>query len=154
MLLCVFMVWPTKLLQLLWIMCKLNLLLENLWRMQEILFLGILGLKSLIWKSYHLILTHFLLFWVKSSCFSKIVFFLKNMVSLCLIQSVHSVFRPIEIFKIFFKIWERSLCLFRPVKADFRPIETRESGFLKSKIRLFQSSFQIVLFFSLSPCWL
>ena len=103
MLLCVFMVWPTKLLQLLWIMCKLNLLLENLWRMQEILFLGILGLKSLIWKSYHLILTHFLLFWVKSSCFSKIVFFLKNMVSLCLIRSVQSVFRPIEIFK----IWER-----------------------------------------------
>ena len=41
--------------------------------------------------------------WVKSFCFSKIALFLKNMVSLCLIRSVHFVFRPIEIFK----IWER-----------------------------------------------
>ena len=38
--------------------------------------------------------------WVKSCCFTKIVFFLKNMVSLCLIRSVHSVFWPIKIFKI------------------------------------------------------
>ena len=67
---------------------------------------GNIGLKILDFKiiSSH---THaFLLLWVKSSCFSKIVFFLKNVESLCLIRSVHFVFRPIEIFKIF-KIWER-----------------------------------------------
>ena len=70
-----------QVLQTLWILCKINLLLENLWRMQEILFLGNLGLKFLFWKSYHHILMHFVL---KFQCFelilyvfSKTVFFLK-----------------------------------------------------------------------------
>ena len=39
-----------QVLQILWILCKINLLLENLWRMQEILFLGSLGLKFLFLK--------------------------------------------------------------------------------------------------------
>ena len=88
--------------------------------------------------------------WVKSTCFSKIVFFLKNMVSLYLIRSVHSVFRPIEIFKIFLKFERVSLCLFRLVEADFRPTETRISSFLKSRIGLFQSHYSNFFFSFLS----
>lgn len=68
-----------QVLQILWLLCKINLLLENLWRMQEILFLGNLGLKFLFWKSYHHILMHFCsyisMLWVNSKCFSKTVFF-------------------------------------------------------------------------------
>ena len=71
-----------QVLQILWILCKINLLFENLWRMQEILFLGNLGLIFLFWKTYHHILMHFVL---KFQCFelilnvffSKTVFFLK-----------------------------------------------------------------------------
>ena len=39
-----------QVLQILWILCKINLLLENLWRMQKILYLGNLGLKFLFLK--------------------------------------------------------------------------------------------------------
>ena len=42
--------------KLLWILCKIDLMLENLWRMQEILNLGNLGFNSCFWKSYHHIL--------------------------------------------------------------------------------------------------
>ena len=59
-----------QVLQILWILCKINLLLENLWRMQEILFLGNLGLKFLFWKSYHHILMHFVL---QFQCFESIL---------------------------------------------------------------------------------
>ena len=55
-----------QVLQILWILCKINLMLENLWRMKEILFLGILGLNSCFWKSHHHILMHFVL---KFQCF-------------------------------------------------------------------------------------
>ena len=88
-------------LQILWILCKINLLLENLWRMQELLFLGNLGLKFLIWKSHHSILMHFVL---KFQCFELILnFFSKNcvffskLVSLCPFRSINSIFRSIEI---------------------------------------------------------
>ena len=91
-----------QVLQILRILCKINLLLENLWRMQEILFLGNLGLKFLFWKSYHHILMHFVL---KFQCFELIlnVFFKKlcfssNLVSLCPFWSIHSIFRSIENF--------------------------------------------------------
>ena len=78
--------------------------------------------------------------WVKSFCFSKIVFFPENLVSLCLIQSVHPVFRPIEILKIL-KFFERgSLYLFQPVETDFRPIETHVSSFFKKQNRTFSKS--------------
>ena len=155
MLLCVFMVWPTKLLQILWIMCKLNLLLENLWRLQEILFLEISGLIFLIWKLYHLILMHFCsqisMPRVKSFCFSKIVFFLKNMVSLCLIRSVHFVFRPIKIFK----LWERESL---SVSTDRGWFSTNQNLWIKfskkTDLDIFKDTFQIVFFFSLSPRWL
>ena len=68
-------------LQILWILCKIYLLLENLWRMQEILFLGNLGLKFLFWKSYHHILMQFVLifqcFELILNVFQKTMFFLK-----------------------------------------------------------------------------
>ena len=66
-------------LQLLWILYKIDLMLENLWRMQEILILGNLGLNSCFWKSYHHILIHFVpqcqCFELFLNVFSKTVFF-------------------------------------------------------------------------------
>ena len=63
------------------ILCKINLMFEKLWRMQEILILGILGLNSCFWKSHHHILMHFVLqfkcFELFLNVFSKTVFFLK-----------------------------------------------------------------------------
>ena len=91
-----------QVLQILWFLCKINLLLENLWRMQEILFLGNLGLKFLFWKSHHHILMHIAL---KIKCFETILnFFFKKLcfssklVSLCPFRSIHSIFRSIENF--------------------------------------------------------
>ena len=69
-----------QVLQILWILCKINLLLENLWRMQEILSLGNLGL---IFFKNHIITYSCILFlnfnalswfWI---FFQKTVFFLK-----------------------------------------------------------------------------
>ena len=69
-----------QVLQILWILCKINLLLENLWRMQEILSLGNLGL-IFFWKSHHHILMQFVLkfqcFELILNFFQKTVFFLK-----------------------------------------------------------------------------
>ena len=79
--------------------------------------------------------------WVKSTCFSKIVFFQKNMVSLYLIRSVHFVFRPIKIFKIwnFLREWasvcfDRSRLIFDRSKLVFLV-------FKKGRIGLFQSHY-------------
>ena len=67
-----------QVLQILWILCKINLMLENLWRMQEILILGILGLNSCFWKSHHHILMHFVL---QFQCFELFLnIFFKNWV--------------------------------------------------------------------------
>ena len=70
-----------QILQIPWILCKVNLMFENLWRVQEILILGILGLNSCFWKSYHHILMHFVpqfqCFELFLNVFSKTVFFLK-----------------------------------------------------------------------------
>ena len=91
-----------QVLQILWFLCKINLLLENLWRMQEILFLGNFGLKFLFWKSYHHILMHFVLkfqcFELILNVFSKKLCFSSNLVSLCPFRSIHSVFRSVENF--------------------------------------------------------
>ena len=85
--------------------------------------------------------------WVKSFCFSKIVLFLKNMVSLCLIWSVHSVFWPIEIFK----IWERESL---SVSTDWGWFSTNRNSWIsflkKTDFDFFKVTFQIVIFFSLS----
>ena len=92
--------------------------------------------------------------WVKLTCFSKIVFFLKNMVSLCLIRSVHSVFRLIEIFKIF-KIWERESL---SVSTDRGWFSTDRNSYIrffkKAKLDFFKVTIQTFSCFSLSPRWL
>ena len=82
--------------------------------------------------------------WVISFCFSKIVFFQKNLVSLCLIWSVHSVFRPIEIFKILKFLREGvSVCSDRSKLVN--------QVFQKGRIGLFQTYFSNSSFlFSLS----
>ena len=92
-----------QVLQILWILCKINLMLENLWRMQEILILGILGLNSCFWKSHHHILMHFVLQFQCFELFLNVFFFLKlcfssNLLSLCQFWLIHSIFRSIEIF--------------------------------------------------------
>ena len=67
-------------LQLLWILCKIDLMFENFWRMQEILILGNLSFNSCFWKSYHHILIHLVpqcqCFELFLNVFSKTVFFL------------------------------------------------------------------------------
>ena len=87
-------------LQILWILCKINLLLENLWRMQEILFLGNLGLKFLFLKitSSHTyaFCSKISMLWVDSEFFSKNCVFSSNLVSVCPFRLIHSVFRSIE----------------------------------------------------------
>ena len=116
---------------------------------------GNFGLKILDLKNIpsH---THEFLF-LKFNALSRIISFFQKLcfsqklVSLCLIRSVHSVFRPIEIFLKFLKFERGSFCLFRLVEDDFRLIETHISGFLKSWIGLFQSHYSnIFLLFSLS----
>ena len=93
-----------QVLQILWILCKINL-----WRMQEILILGILGLNYCFWKSYHHLLMHFVPHFNTLSCssfqcfdlflnvFSKTVFS-SNLVSLYPFWLIHSIFRSIEYF--------------------------------------------------------
>ena len=70
-----------QVMQIPWILCKINLLLENLWRMQGILFLGNLGLKFLFLKitssHTHAFCSSISMLWVVSEFFSKTVFFLK-----------------------------------------------------------------------------
>ena len=94
-----------QVLQILWILCKIDLMLENLWRMQEILILQILGLNSCIWKSYHHIFMHFVpqfqCFELFLNVFSKTVFFLK-----------FSEPRPISIDPFYFSINQNFLKMF------------------------------------------
>ena len=107
-------------------------MLENLWRMQEILILQILGLNSCIWKSYHHIFMHFVpqfqCFELFLNVFSKTVFFLKF--SEPLPVSIDPFYFSIN--RNFFKIVLTSLCLFRSIETVFRSIETRESVFFKN----------------------
>ena len=112
--------------------------------MQNFVF-GDIGFKILVWKN---ISSHTHAFLVLNfNALSQIFLFFKNcvfpenLVSLCLIRSVHPVFRPIEILKILIFFKRGSLCLFRLVETDFRPIETRVLVFLKSRIGLFQSHY-------------
>ena len=115
---------------------------ENLWRMQEILLLGILGLNSCVWKLYHHILMHFV---PQLQCFElflnvffpKTVFFLKF--SEPLLVSIDPFYFSIN--RNFYKIVLMSLCLFRLIETVFRSFETRESGFLKTQIWLVQTTF-------------
>ena len=81
--------------------------------------------------------------------FSKIVFFLKNFVSLCLIRMIQSVFRSIEIVLNFLK--EASIC-FDQSKLIFDQSKVVNQFFLKRQIWLIQTYFSKVLFklFSLS----
>ena len=78
--------------------------------------------------------------WVKSSCFFKNCVFPENGESL-----PYSIgpfcFSTDQNFLNFLKFERGCLCLFRPVEADFWPIETLVSGFLKSRIGLFQSHY-------------
>ena len=68
-----------QVLQILWILCKIKLLLEYLWRMQEILFLGNLGLKFLFLKitssHTHAFCSSCQCFELFLNVFSKTVFF-------------------------------------------------------------------------------
>ena len=89
-------------LQILWILCEINLLFENLWRMQEILFWEF-GLKILVFENH--IISYSCIIILKFQCFELIlnVFFKKlcfssKLVSLCPFRSIYSVFRSIEIF--------------------------------------------------------
>ena len=99
-------------LQILWILCKIDLMLENLWRMQEILILGNLCFNSCFWKSYHPILMHFVpqfkCFELFLNVFSKTVFFLKF--SEPLPVSIDPFYFSIN--RNFLKIVFTSLCLF------------------------------------------
>ena len=79
--------------------------------------------------------------WVKLTCFSKIVFFLKNMVSLCLIRSVHSVFRPLEIFKILKFLREGVFVYFDQSRLIFDRSKLVFLVFKKGRIGLFQSHY-------------
>ena len=105
-----------QVLQILWILCKINLLLEKLWRMQEILFLGNLGLKFLFWKSYYHILMHFVL---KFQCFELILNVFQKLCFFPQIWWASAHFdRSILFFnrsKIF-KFDRESLCLFRSIE--------------------------------------
>ena len=82
-----------QVLQIPWILCKIDLMFENLWRMQEILILGIL-----VSNTYSCILffnfNALSCFWI---FFQKLCFF-SNLVSLCQFRLIHSIFRSIEIF--------------------------------------------------------
>ena len=154
MLLCVFMVWPTKFLQSLWIMCKLNLLLENLWRMQNFVF-GNIGLKILVWKiiSSH---THAFLFLnfnalsqFKKLCFSSKIWWASAWFDRSILFFDRSKFLKI------FKIWERESL---SVSTDRGWFSTDRNSwirfFKKVELDFFKPTFQMVLFFSLSPLWL
>ena len=105
-----------QVLQILWILCKINLLLENLWIMQEFLFLGNLGLKFLFWKSYHHILMQFVLkfqcFELILNVFQKIVFFLKFSEPL-----------PISIDPFYFSIDRKFLNMFKRASVCFNRLK-------------------------------
>ena len=77
-----------------------------------------------------------------SLLFSKIVFFLKNFVSLCLLRLIQSVFRSIEIVLNFFK----------EASVYFDQSKIVKQVFLKSEFDLFKLTFQKVFqtFLSLS----
>ena len=79
--------------------------------------------------------------WVKSICFSKIVFFQKILVSLCQIRSIHSVFRPIEIFKILNFLREGASVCFDRSRLIFDRSKHVYQVFKKSRIGLFQSHY-------------
>ena len=69
-------------LQILWILCKIDLILENLWRMQEILNFGNFWLKFLFLKIIsshtHAFYSSISIIWVVPKCFfQKLCFFLK-----------------------------------------------------------------------------
>ena len=93
-----------QILQIPWILYKINLMIENLWRMQKILILGILGLNSCFWKSHHHMLMHFVLQFQCFELFLNVFFFFQklcfssNLLSLCQFRLIHSIFRSIEIF--------------------------------------------------------
>ena len=122
-----------QVLQILWILCKIDLILETLWRMQGVL---ILGLNSCFWKLYHHILMHFVpqlqCYKLFLNVFSKTMFFLKFSEPLPVLTDPFYF----SIDQNFFKNVLTSLCLFRSVKTVFRLIETRESGFSKTQIWL------------------
>ena len=101
-------------------MCKLNLLLENLWRMQNFVF-GNIGLKILVWK---IISSHTHAFLVLNfNALSQINLFFKN----CVFPEKYGeplpdsigpfcFFRPIEILKFLregaFVCFDRSRLIF------------------------------------------
>ena len=95
-----------QILQILWILCKIKLLLENLWRMQEILFLGNLDWRFLFFEN-HIITYSCILFLnfnalidsdLKNKKIKKKLCFSLNLVSLCPFRLIHSIFRSIEDF--------------------------------------------------------
>ena len=89
-------------LQILWILCKIDLILENLWRRQEILNFGNFGIKFLFLKIIslhtHAFCSSISMLWVVPKCFFQKLCFSSNLVSLCQFQLIHSIFRLIEIF--------------------------------------------------------
>ena len=91
-----------QVLQILWILCKINLLLENFGECKKFCF-GEFGLKILVFENH--IISYSCIIILKFQCFELIlnVFFKKlcfssNLVSLCLFRSIHFVFRSIENF--------------------------------------------------------
>ena len=69
------------------------------------------------------------------------MFFLKNMVSLCLIRSVHPVFRPIEILKILIFLREGASVCFDRSRLIFDRSKLVFLVFKKGRIGLFQSNY-------------
>ena len=90
-----------QVLQILWILCKINLLLENLWRMQEFLFLGIWASNSCF--ENHIITYSCILFFNFNALSCFWIFFQKlcfssNLVSLYQFRLIHFILWSIEIF--------------------------------------------------------
>ena len=105
-LLCVFMVWPTKLFCNHFELCANEICSLKICGECKILFLGILGLKSLILKSYHLILTHFYCFELNHLVFQKLCFSSKIWWASAWFDRSILIFDRSKFLK-FLKFWER-----------------------------------------------
>ena len=136
--------------------CKTDLMLENLWRMYEILTLGKLGLKLLFLKNItshtHAFCSSISMLWgVSKMClwfFQNCVFPKKFCVPLCFDWS-NLFFWSIEIA---FKIFRESLSV-RSIETVVSVNRISRIRFLKIQIWLVQTTFSKTFqnFFSLSP---
>ena len=150
MLLCVFMVWPTKFAN------TLNFVQNwfDAWKFMENVRdfkFGKFGLQFLFLKIIsshtHAFCSSMSMLWVVPKCFFQKLCFSSNLVSLCQFRLIQSIFRSIKIFK---KKFNEPLSILID-RNFFWSIETRESGFKKFRFDLFKTLFQTFQNFSLSP---